>query len=108
MSHMEVEITHKQHWYKVSTDRGTWYVPDDVPTKSRDDILNAFGESENSGTLDEMLTYIEGTEIIEAITIMYGYGVRLSAPGYLDCTGWDIYTNKRDALKAATALKRGD
>jgi hypothetical protein len=41
---------------------------------------------------------------VDSVACVYGYGVRLSAPGYLDCTDWSFCRTKREALKEAREL----
>ena len=40
------------------------------------------------------------------IEIKKGYGVRLSARGYMDSTDWEVYGSKAEALKRARELAR--
>src|SRR5262245_11562047 len=34
----------------------------------------------------------------EEVTLIRGHGVRLSAPGYLDCTEWVVFESEGEAL----------
>lgn len=36
-------------------------------------------------------------EILENPELIEGYGARLSAPGYLDCTSWSVHDTEQDA-----------
>ena len=40
--------------------------------------------------------YVEGT--IQSWENIQGYGARLSAPGYLDCTEWAVFDTVEEAL----------
>ena len=91
MSFMEAQLTDKQLWVVVEGNYATDYIPAD--------IIGYLPTAQN------VKDYTENTEIYE-ITILSAYGVRLSAPGDMDCTAWEIYTNKRDAIKAYNALRR--
>lgn len=35
----------------------------------------------------------------------YGWGVRASSPGYLDCTEWEVFENKAEAELAYRTLR---
>ena len=103
MSFMEPQITDKQDWFEIDTDNGIWYVPFNIPNCRVTDAL-ACVENEDEDTIQELLLYTEGTELNE-VTVVHGYGVRLSADGYMDCTEWDIFTNKREAMRAYRELQ---
>ena len=66
---MQVQITGKRKWLLITetySPHEEWYVPaDECPTFPKDNV-----------TIDEVI----------------GYGVRESAPGYLDCTDWEVFT----------------
>ena len=102
MSFMEPETTDKQEWYSVDGPMGTEMIPGwlvgtvDIP------------EPDDNGRIaipTRLAEYCENREAW-AIDVIRGYGVRLSAPGYLDCTSWDVYTSKREAKRAISALLR--
>ena len=107
MSFMKVEITEKLYWYKLETDAGTWFVPlgghGGIVKQAVVDCL----DNEDGDTIDGLLQFTEGTKLY-GVSLVQGYGVRLSAAGYLDCTDWDFYPNKREAIKAARELAQDD
>jgi hypothetical protein len=78
---MQRQITRKLEWYVIETNQGTWFVP-------KDDI----GEVTE---LADLKDYVEGTP--ESFTTREGYGARLSAPGYLDCTEWSVFDTPEQA-----------
>lgn len=81
MSFMEAVITEKMTWFEVDTKHdGIVYLPSDVCSES-DALEAADGEPER-------------------VKVVRGYGVQSSAPGYLDCTPWTVYSNKREAMRA--------
>jgi len=41
----------------------------------------------------------------KVIETQFGYGVRLSAPGYLDCTDWEVFENEPEADTRAEELE---
>jgi len=87
MAFMEPQLDGKCEWAEIETDNGTWYVPADV-----DDFRSR-------GRKERALQYTEGSTV-HSVKIRKGYGVRLSAAGYMDCTEWDFYTNYRAARRA--------
>ena len=78
---METQITVKQKWLCITetyAPHETWYVPaSECPTFPKDNV-----------TIEEVI----------------GYGVRESAPGYLDCTDWEVFTDLADAEAAACQI----
>lgn len=48
--------------------------------------------------------YTQSSKIHEAV-VKRGYGIRASASGYTDCTEWDFYSSKEEAMKAGRALQ---
>ena len=78
MSFMSPEVV-KGFWWECETNFGTEWLPADVASDE-----------------DELLDYIEGSELFECEKIE-GFGARLSANGYLDCTEWSVYETEEDA-----------
>lgn len=85
MAFMEPEITEKQYWYQVDGHMGISNYPCDY--FSRNEAKEAYGKDK-----------------VWNVKKLKAYGVRLSASGYLDCTEWNIYSNKREATRAAKEL----
>ncbi len=79
MPFMEPEILHG-HWYKMEGDNGTMYV-------WGMDVWNH----------NELDSYYDGTLDEEETTTVLGYGARLSAPGYMDCTDWCVFDTEKEA-----------
>ena len=92
MAFMNYEITGKQPWWQVE-DGETSFYPCAYFTRSEVEKLHDL----DSGATDD----------IEKVTRIEGYGARLSAPGYLDCTEWGVYES-RAAAKAALDEMYGD
>lgn len=77
---MEDQVTGKMDWHMIDGNNGTeWYPADDF-------------------TLDEARAEYEGAfgKVTEAETVS-GYGARLSAPGYMDCTEWCVFDTEQEA-----------
>jgi hypothetical protein len=103
MAFMEREITDKIAWFEIDGNSGTDYVPASVVGYPRMHrlCLDATVESQDFPRLFTLLEsyvkdYTENTRIT-GITLIEGYGARLSAPGYLDCTGWVVFDTKEEA-----------
>src|SRR5579859_6022313 len=71
MPFMQAEITESRQWAKSETPEGTCFIP----------IEYYFAEL---GDLTEIVT---------------GFGARLSAPGYLDCTDWVVFPTEEEAKR---------
>ena len=100
MAFMQPEALDKQEWVELETNNGTSWIPFDVLSKSE-------AASARQGDFEPLVKYSEGTRVYnDRSRIMKGYGVRLSAPGYLDSTEWEVYGSKKEALKRARELGR--
>ena len=93
MTFMQRQITHKQTWLKVETTHGTFFVDGslhlNVSNCPADEVEN------NPIWASTVRQYVEGEpQVWEWIK---GYGARLSAPGYLDCTEWAVFDTPEQA-----------
>jgi hypothetical protein len=90
MAFMEKQVEFGE-WYEIETNNGTEFIPADVV---------GHVEIEDGQPMDDSLTpFIEGTEI-ESVKLVKGWGARLSAPGYMDCTSWAVYDTEAEAIEA--------
>ena len=81
MSFMQPQMTVKMWWWEISTlEEGVTFVPE--ADLSLDQIEEMF--------CSPYFT-LEGIEAIK------GYGTRWSAPGYMDCTEWEVFGKESDA-----------
>jgi len=95
---MQKQITTKQSWLQVETSVGTEFVPvSDTGLYVRDSHTQThhLTDNERSTIIARISPYCEGTPQ-QWETIM-GYGARLSAPGYLDCTEWTVFDSIAEA-----------
>ena len=92
MSFMQQQVTHKQRWIRAETSQGTDFLPTDLVG----DLMNS-GYSDESDEADRatLQQYCEGT--VESWESLLGYGARLSAPGYMDCTEWVVFDTAEEA-----------
>jgi hypothetical protein len=98
MAFMRPEITEKQEWAAVETNNGTWWVPFDI-------LSSREAESARRGDFEPLLQYTEGTRVYDdQSSIKKGYGVRLSAPGYMDATDWEVYGSLKEAKRREREL----
>jgi hypothetical protein len=79
---MEKQIQYGR-WIEVETTHGTQWISQDVVG-----LQSVF-------SADDVADYIEGKFI--SAQLVYGYGARLSMPGYLDCTEWTVYETEEEA-----------
>ncbi len=89
MSFMKKELTALSRWIEIDGPCGIEAVPFDVvfPSQSKKTEHPKFADVEN---------YTENTEAY-SITVRDGYGARLSAPGYMDCTPWSVFDTAGEA-----------
>lgn len=100
MAFMQPEVLDKEEWAEIETNNGTSWVPFSVLSSSE-------AASARRGDFEPLLKYTEGTRVYnDQSRVRQGYGVRLSAPGYMDATEWEVYGSKKDALKRARQLAR--
>lgn len=97
MSFMQKQITIKQRWLRVETNQGTEFVNVydtglDWPN-SESAIWDATNKMEYA--LEQLQNYCEGEP--ESWENIEGYGARLSASGYTDCTEWAVFDTEKEA-----------
>jgi hypothetical protein len=97
---MESQITDKQWWLSIDGNSGTDFIPSDL--FNVDSVRAIIDGPEDDDYANKVLAIVRDyTENTTATTaeLIHGYGVRLSAPGYLDCTAWEVFSNKREATR---------
>lgn len=77
MGFMQNEITEKQKWFAVEGNEGIYFFPADCFNKA------------------EAKKNYPGKP--ESVKTVWGYGARLSAPGYLDATDWTVFSSRKAA-----------
>lgn len=100
MSFMEVEMTGKEEWISYDSDTaGGGVIPMDVLSAEERRLFDA-------GDYSGIVKYTEAIRgDLYDVKVIKGYGVRLSAPGYLDATEWDVFDTKREAEEHADELE---
>ena len=104
MSFMQPEIVHGL-WLRVDTLNGTWWLPEDLvgPTFLKQGVayevewFNLEEDSNLKALVYDLEDYVEAdrTEIYE-LTLVEGWGGRMSAPGYMDRTEWVVLPERED------------
>lgn len=116
MSFMQPELVHGL-WLRVDTMNGTWWVPEDLvgPTFLKQYVAyevewDSLEEDSNLKALVyDLEDYVEAdrTEIYE-LTLVEGWGGRMSAPGYTDCTEWTVLPEREDVEAVLEDMYGGD
>jgi hypothetical protein len=98
-SFMKSEITFGV-WAEIDTANGTWFVPAEVLGVIPRELGVVYEEQEDLEAVGlggiNFSDYTEGGEFV-SVEFREGYGARLSAPGYLDCTDWTVFKTKEQA-----------
>jgi hypothetical protein len=71
----------------------SWMTPDvDYDTDCIEEDSNL------RNVLDALEDFIESNiDDVTSIQLVEGYGARLSAPGYMDCTAWTVFKTREEA-----------
>jgi hypothetical protein len=95
---MQRQITGLQNWLRVETTHGTEFVSiADASLFVRDSETRThpMSDEDHEETIQKIQQYTEGKP--QSWENIRGYGARLSAPGYLDCTEWTVFDTKEEA-----------
>lgn len=103
MSFMQKQITGRGWWVELDGTSGITFVPYDILSKAQIEFAERGTELPESDdeiyspeAMGEMFgDYYEGS--IQSVTVRQGYGARLSAPGYMDCTEWAVFDSEQEA-----------
>lgn len=102
MAFMQRQVTSKRKWIKVDGSNGITFVDaydaPEVLAKLQDDN-NRFSEEEIAESALQYTGESDAEDITE-VSVVEGYGARLSAPGYMDCTEWSVYDTEEEAHAA--------
>lgn len=99
MGFMQKQITEKRAWVQVETSIGTEFI--DTSTlgmlglRDSQTETHKITDKEREEGIADLSQYCEGT--IKEWKTIRGYGARLSAPGYLDCTEWTVFDTVKEA-----------
>jgi hypothetical protein len=92
MSFMQRQITDKRTWLEIDGPNGITFVDaQDAP-----DVAIAVNLGNDSRAEELALEFYEGPQIF-SVELKEGFGARMSAPGYLDCTEWTVFDTAEEA-----------
>jgi hypothetical protein len=97
---MQRQITGNENWLVVETTQGTEFIRiADVSlfVRNSEQISQPLTDDEREETIEKIQEYTEGKP--QSWENIRGYGARLSAPGYLDCTEWSVFDTREEAEK---------
>jgi hypothetical protein len=84
-------------WVEIDGSCGITYVPSDIFSC---DSLQAIKDAED--TTDELIALVRDyyeSSTIYSITVTKGFGARMSASGYMDCTEWSVFETEAEAVE---------
>ena len=97
-SFMQRQVTGLENWVSVETTAGTEFVRvADTSLFVRDSqtVTHPMSDEDRDATIEKIRPYVEGKPL--SWENVKGYGARLSAPGYLDCTEWTVFDTEQEA-----------
>lgn len=117
MSFMRAEITDNEQWLLVETECDTTLLPLRDYGLSEEDVRRMSAELEDGVSANDpkdaatgefalpaaLRDFVYG-RYLRALELFSGYGVRASAPGYLDCTEWNLFETAEEADEAYKEL----
>ena len=95
---MQRQITNKQNWLKVETTQGTEFVDTSslsLFVRDSETLTHPMSDEDRDATIEKIRPYVEGKP--QSWENIKGYGARLSASGYLDCTEWTVFETEQEA-----------
>lgn len=100
MPFMQPQVTEKQKWIMVDGPEGTEYLPIDLWAKQemQNIIAEIQAEETNNKLILKLIEYTRNQTFFES-KVIHGFGARLSAPGYMDCTDWCVFDTEKEARK---------
>jgi hypothetical protein len=86
--------------YVIETDDGTEFLPADtvcLPIRDGETMERNEDDADWQYVAESLSDYVAGSTIY-SVALRRGILVRMSAPGYLDCTPWVLYGTMAEAL----------
>jgi hypothetical protein len=106
---MEPQITRRQNWLRVETTEGTEWVnvaETSLFVRNSETVTHPMTEQERTETVNKIRPFVNGEpQDWEKVT---GFGARLSAPGYLDCTEWAVFDSEDEAREHLAEISEDD
>ncbi len=95
---MQRQVTGFENWLRVETTDGTEFVriADTILfVRDSETVTHPMSDEDRDATIEKIRPYVEGKP--QWWKNVRGYGARLSAPGYLDCTEWTVFDTEDEA-----------
>jgi hypothetical protein len=95
---MQRQVTGLQNWLRVETTHGTEFVSiadTSLFVRDSETVTHPMSDEDRDATIEKIRPYVEGKP--QSWENVKGYGARLSAPGYLDCTEWTVFDTEDEA-----------
>lgn len=95
MAFMQRQITDEMDWLMVDGTNGVEYIPliDTGLSKAQVAAMQEENLTSDGNAFAPIDAFCScGASGAYSAEVVYGRGCRLSAPGYLDCTPWDVFT----------------
>jgi hypothetical protein len=95
---MPSQVTGLQSWLRVETTQGTEFVNvagTSLFVRDSQTLTHPMSDSDREETIERIRHYTDGKP--QSWENIKGYGARLSAPGYLDCTEWTVFDTREEA-----------
>jgi hypothetical protein len=86
MAFMQKQVTNKMKWFQVETSQRTEFIQSDI-----------FASETTIESVSDLIDYCDGVPV--SFEVIEGFGARLSAPGYMDCTEWTVFETAQEAQK---------
>jgi hypothetical protein len=94
---MQRQITGLQNWLRVETSHGTEFVSiadTSLFVRDSETLTHPMTDAERADAVAKIRTYTEGEP--QSWENIKGYGGRVSATGYLDCTEWAVFDTEEE------------
>jgi hypothetical protein len=98
MSFMQRQITNEQAWIEVETTHGTEFIDAvslGLNLRDSQTATHPLTDKVRELAISKLSDYCEGT--IQEWKTIQGFGARMSAPGYMDCTEWSVFDSEVEA-----------
>jgi len=90
--HMQKQVTPFKRWIRVEGTNGTEFIEYDLVYGNQ----NSKAIEPKFSDYEDFLLEHDESEIF-SVELIHGFGARLSAPGYMDCTEWTVFDSEYDA-----------
>ena len=97
MAFMQQQISGPGMWVELDGTSGITALPFDVLSRHEQEIAESIdSDSEDPEDLQAHFgDYYDGK--VQSVSTRTGFGARLSAPGYMDCTEWSVFDTESEA-----------